>query len=266
MQRSHSVAKRYDSPEGQLGSVIFNGHMHLGYWDTEPADTTYAQAAAKFTDIMVGKTRIQPGQRFCDLGCGCGEPAIALAKTKHCFVEGVTLSEFQQQDALKRAKSAGVADKTRFIVGDVLATPFPAESFDGGWFFESIFHMGHQPALLAAQRMLKSDAYLIIADLTLLPTVTEDFLVYAKDNIHADFIAAHDYPKLLNACGFELIELDNISEYVMPHLVPTIKSTIADHEQLILNTVGADIINETIKSYQLMSEHLDYVLVTARKK
>lgn len=266
MQRSHSVAKRYNSPEGQLGSVIFNGHMHLGYWEPNQPYTTHAEAAAKFTDIMIAKTRIQPGQRFCDLGCGCGEPAIELAKAKNCLVEGVTLSEFQQQDAIKRAQSAGVADKTHFIVGNVLATPFPTESFDGGWFFESIFHMGHRPALLAAQRMLKSDAYLIIADLTLLPTATEDFLDYAKNSIHADFITAHDYPKLLNACGFELIEIDNVSEYVMPHLVPTIKNTIAEHEQLILNTVGMDIINETIKSYQLMSEHLDYVLITARRK
>ena len=51
---------------------------------------------------------------------------------------------------------------------------FTDNYFDGGWFFESIFHMGHSLALKEAHRVLKPGAELLIADVVDIGTMTED--------------------------------------------------------------------------------------------
>jgi cyclopropane fatty-acyl-phospholipid synthase-like methyltransferase len=261
-----AVARHYDSPESQLASIIFNGHMHLGYWDEAGEGGTYAEASARLTRVMIDKVRIERGQRFCDLGCGVGVPAIELAASKGCHVEGLTVSRFQQQDATARAQEAGMGDRARFTVGNVLDMPFAPESFDGGWFFESIFHIGHPEALASARHVLKPGATLVIADLTLLPSATAEFVDYARRNMHSSFIAQPQYAELLNASGFELLDITDVSEHVMPQLVPKITETIALHRQKILDLVGKDVIDGTIDSFRAMSDNLQYVLVSARRQ
>jgi cyclopropane fatty-acyl-phospholipid synthase-like methyltransferase len=263
---SEAVARHYDAPESQMAAVIYDGHMHLGYWDEANEGGDYALASSRLTQIMVGKARIAAGERFCDLGCGVGMPAIALAKATGCHVEGLTVSAFQQREATQRAQAEGVAERVRFTLANVLDHPFPDAGFDGGWFFESIFHMGHKGALAAAARALKPGAHLVIADLTLKPDVADDFIEYAKHAIHADFVARDGYAQLLDAAGFDLVEIDDITPYVMPQLVPKTQQTIEQHRDNILATLGEDIIRDTLAVYQRMSDNLDYVLVTARRR
>jgi len=262
---SENVARRYDSPEGQLGTIIFDGHFHLGYWDSNNSKGSFASAANRLTQIMIDKTRIQKGQRFCDLGCGVGVPAMELSKAKECYVDGITVSKFQQEDATARASDAGLRDKTNFVVGNALNMPFADQSFDGGWFFESIFHMGHREALLEARRVLKPGATLVIADLTILPTATKEFVTFSRDNMFSDFISKEAYPDMLAATGFELVEIDDVSNHVMPQLVPKIKETINTYQKEILQLIGAQVIEETISSFDAMSQNLEYLLVSARK-
>lgn len=260
------VAYHYDSPESQLASVLFDGHLHLGYWDEQNADGTCAQASARFTEVMIGKVAIAPGQRFCDFGCGVGVPAMQLAAQKGCFVEGLTISRFQQRDATARAAAAGLDARVRFTLGDVRDMPLEPASFDGGWFFESIFHMGHRPALAAARRALKPGATLVIADLTLSPSASAEFVDYARRQIVSGFIARDDYGPLLDASGFDLVEIEDVSPHVMPQLVPKIGETIDLHRQQILDLVGSDVIGHTLTSYRHMSENLHYLLVSARAR
>lgn len=261
-----SVADRYDAPEGQLAAVIYRGHMHLGYWDETSEGGDYALAAHRLTQIMIGKAQIGAGERFCDLGCGVGMPAIELAKATGCFVEGLTVSSFQQQEATRRAKDAGLAGRVRFVLANVLEHPLPEASFDGGWFFESIFHMGHRSALAVARRALKPGSTLVIADLTLKPEATADFLDYGKRVIHADFIAQRDYARVLDEAGFDLVAIDDISAHVMPQLVPKTQQTIEKHSAEIVGALGEDFIDQALEAYRQMSDNLEYVLVTARRR
>lgn len=261
-----SVADRYDAPEGQLAAVIYGGHMHLGYWDETNEGGDYALASHRLTQIMIGKAQIGAGERFCDLGCGVGMPAIELAKATGCLVEGLTVSSFQQQEATRRAEAAGLARSVRFTLANVLEHPLPEASFDGGWFFESIFHMGHTAALAAARRALKPGARLVIADLTLKPERTTDFLDYAMRVIHADFIAQRDYARVLDEAGFDLVEIDDVSAHVMPQLVPATQQTIEKHSGAIVEALGEDFVGHALEAYRQMSDNLEYVLVTARRR
>src|SRR3546814_7600073 len=101
------VAELYDSPGGQLGPILFGGHLHWGYWDQDSADADFAEAADRLARIMIDRTTIQAGQRFIDLGCGVGYPAMKLAEATGCSVDGITISKFQQESATSRARAEG---------------------------------------------------------------------------------------------------------------------------------------------------------------
>ncbi len=265
---SNQVATLYDSPEGQLGPILFGGHLHWGYWDQANADDNFAAAADRLAQIMIDKTQIQSGQRFVDLGCGVGQPAMKLAKAKDCYVDGVTISGFQQRSATERAVAEGMQDKLSFIHGSALEIPKEDNHYDGGWFFESIFHMGHREALLEAGRVLKPGATLVLTDLPTLPTTTDEFNAFVQQHIHSSFIPQQDYPALMAETGFELIGIDDITENVMPWLVPKLKETLDEHKQAIEDLAIENVekaIDDWLYLFEYMSENLGYILVTARK-
>ncbi len=65
-----------------------------------------------------------------DVACGTGASAVRLTEAFGCRVTGVDLSEKNLKKARARAKQAGLADRTRFLVGDAEKLPLPAQSFD----------------------------------------------------------------------------------------------------------------------------------------
>jgi ubiquinone/menaquinone biosynthesis C-methylase UbiE len=248
--------------------MLFGGHLHWGYWDARTAGDNFAAAADRLAQIMIDKTRIKPGERFIDLGCGVGQPAMKLSKAKGCFVDGITISKFQQQSATDRAKTAGMQDKLHFIHGSALEIPAEDHSYDGGWFFESIFHMGHREALREAGRVLKPGATLLLTDLPTLPATTDEFNMFVEKHIHSHFVAKDDYPSLMAEAGFELVAIDDITANVMPWLVPKLKDAIEEHRPRVVELMGDatdKAIDDWVYLFEYMSENLGYMLVTARK-
>ena len=261
-----SVADMYDSPEGQLGPVIFGGYLHWGYWDDSNADDDFPAAADKLAQIMISKTTIEADQRFCDLGCGVGVPAIQLANAKGCYVDGVTISKFQQENATLRAREAGLEDRLTFIHANALNVPCEDHIYDGGWFFESIFHMGHREALREASRILKPGATLVLTDLQTLPNITEDFKEFVKQYIHSSFVSIDDYPDLMKEAGFELVELIDVTENVMVPLLPKFKEALEKHKDAIkASNISEKEVDNWVYTFEYMSQNLGYMLVVARK-
>ncbi|MEG4288605.1 methyltransferase domain-containing protein [Microcoleus sp. C2C3] len=281
------VAQMYDSLQDQGETAILLDQYHLGYWDEINSNASITEAANRMTEIMIDKVTIQPGERFCDLGCGVGMPAIQLSEVTGCFVDGITISQSQYEKAQQLAEEAGISDRVQFILGDALNMPCEDATYDGGWFFESIFHMGHRKALQEASRILKPGAILVIADLPARPTMTEEFKALCEEHSHSFIIAKEDYPELLDKAGFDLIEIDDVTEFVITPLVPNMKIACQQHEseflkylnsaqmkewlQLDQNRRGMEYIEDEALNYwiqmlQDMSDNLGYALVTAQKR
>jgi cyclopropane fatty-acyl-phospholipid synthase-like methyltransferase len=91
------VAQMYDSLEDQGETAILLDQYHLGYWDETNPNASITEAADRLTQIMINKVTIQAGERFCDLGCGVGMPAIQLAKR-----QDVSLMELQLVNPSKK--------------------------------------------------------------------------------------------------------------------------------------------------------------------
>lgn len=263
------VASLYDSPEGQLGPILFGGHLHWGYWDDEHAGDDFAAAADRLAQIMIDRTTIQAGERFVDLGCGVGQPAVKLARARGCSVDGVTISGFQQRSATERAKAEGLSDKLRFIHGSALEVPCEDGAYDGGWFFESIFHMGQRDALREASRILKPGATLVLTDLPTLPEITDKFRDFVDEYIHSSFVAKDDYEGLMDEAGFDLVEILDVTGNVMPWLVTKLREAIDTHADEVFRIMGDDAekaIEDWLFLFEYMSENLGYMVVTARKR
>jgi len=263
-----TVEDHYDSPALRLGPVLFDGHLHWGYWDEATADATFGQAAERMCDLMIERTEIGADGRFVDLGCGVGLAALRLARTKGCSVTGVTISGYQHRTATEMAAAEGMADRLTFHHGDARAVPEPDGSFDGGWFFESIFHMGHAAALKEASRLLKPGSGLVLTDLPTLPHTTNEFMAFVDEHIHSSFIAADRYPALMDEAGFELLEIEDVSVNVMPWLEPKLKDAIERNRAAVEEAMGDNAekaIDNWLYLFEYMAENLGYTIVRARK-
>jgi cyclopropane-fatty-acyl-phospholipid synthase len=83
----------------------------------DPSDTL-AQAQVAKLDHICRKLRLQPGERFLDVGCGWG--ALVMHAARHYGVDatGITLSENQLRLANKRIREAGLQDRCRVRLED----------------------------------------------------------------------------------------------------------------------------------------------------
>jgi ubiquinone/menaquinone biosynthesis C-methylase UbiE len=209
--RFRAVSQYYENRAVRCWEITSRGHLHGGYWDeTNQAEPPWA-GPLRMTERMIAATGIGLNQRFIDFGSGLGPPALLLAQAKGCTVEGVNASQYQVDIATRHAAEQGQKDRVRFRVEDATRLSFPDASFDGGWFFESIFHMGHADALCEAHRVLKPGALLLITDLLNLPHTTPDFIALQHEVLCANHITADAYPALLADAGFELLQFTDLT-------------------------------------------------------
>jgi len=263
-----NVEDHYDSPALRLGPVLFDDHLHWGYWDPDRPDVTFGAAAERMCQEMIARTRIAAGEHFVDLGCGIGHPAMRLAQTKGCQVTGVTISGFQHETAQTRAAEAGLSDQLTFLHGDARDVPLPDASFDGGWFFESIFQMGDDKALREAARLLKPGSELLLADLPVLDETTPEFMAFVEEHIHSIFVPAAAYDTLMPEAGFELLQVEDITKNVMPMLVDRLDETLKRNDAAVRAAMGDEAdkaIDNWLYMFEYMSENLGYSFIRARR-
>jgi cyclopropane-fatty-acyl-phospholipid synthase len=90
-----------------------------GYFETadDPAAKLDAAQEAKL-DLICRKLRLQPGQRFLDIGCGWGSLIVFATERHGVEAVGVTLSERQATEANRRVAEAGLGGRVRAEVRD----------------------------------------------------------------------------------------------------------------------------------------------------
>lgn len=82
------------------------------------ADDTLDTAQEAKLDLICRKLRLQPGERFLDIGCGWGGLIMHAAEHYGVDATGITLSENQAQLARERIKKAGLSDRCRVDIRD----------------------------------------------------------------------------------------------------------------------------------------------------
>ncbi len=100
------------------------------YFDTGNEDIDTAQRAK--LDHICRKLRLQPGERFLDIGCGWGALVVHAAQHYGVSAVGITLSEQQALLARERIVAANLQDRAEVLLLDYRDLPqrFGERSFD----------------------------------------------------------------------------------------------------------------------------------------
>ncbi|MDX2239376.1 MAG: methyltransferase domain-containing protein [Leptolyngbyaceae cyanobacterium bins.302] len=138
---NQQIQEFYDASSG-LWEQVWGEHMHHGYYG---ADGTLhkdrREAQIDLIEELLTWAEVQQAAEILDVGCGIGGSSLYLAARFKAAVTGITLSPVQAQRASDRARFAGLAQSTQFLVADALKMPFADHSFDFVWSLESGEHM-----------------------------------------------------------------------------------------------------------------------------
>jgi ubiquinone/menaquinone biosynthesis C-methylase UbiE len=147
---------------------------------------------------------LSPGQTLVDLGCGRGGPGLWLARQADVSLVGVDFSPVGVDQAGRRAALFGLADRARFVVGDLTHTGLPEASADGAVSIDA-FHFAADPAAAAAEarRLLRPGARLVLTNWQ--PKVPDDPRLPIRIRI--------DWLHVLRAGGFCDIEVEARPEW-----------------------------------------------------
>ncbi|MDI1433718.1 SAM-dependent methyltransferase [Polyangium sorediatum] len=166
-QREHErrvVAEHYQH-DVEIFSMVLDSRLAYatGVFVRPDEDLETAQAR-KFARIQA-KLDIQPGERVLDVGCGWGSNLLYLAEHTKGEFFGITLSERQREEAMRRARLAGVAERVHIDVRHVEDLALEPASFDVVLFSGSIVHMHNREEIHhAVARILRPSGRLLISD------------------------------------------------------------------------------------------------------
>ena len=96
-----------------------------GYFRDE--SDSLEQAQLQKLDHICTKLRLQPGEKFLDIGCGWGALVMHAAQKYGVDATGITLSENQFRLATERIRAAGLQDRCRILLQDY--RDHPGEDF-----------------------------------------------------------------------------------------------------------------------------------------
>src|SRR5690242_5882394 len=134
-------------------------HEHLAIYDEFHMGGRFATAHVH--DALDAR----PGHTILDVGSGIGGPARRVAAHSGATVVGVDLTPQHVEGATLLSSQVGMADLTRFHLGDVTELPFPEGAFDGAMMLFVGMNVPDKHRLFAeVRRVLRDGARFVIYD------------------------------------------------------------------------------------------------------
>lgn len=152
------VARHYDELD-RFYQEIWGEHLHHGLWIT--GEESPDEAVHQLLQEVARYGAIASGDAVCDVGCGYGGTARALAAEYGAHVTGCTLSEKQYRYA--QARNADVHPAPSYLLQDWLSNDLPSNHFDAVLFIESLSHMTDPgQALQEAARVVRPGGRVVL--------------------------------------------------------------------------------------------------------
>jgi cyclopropane fatty-acyl-phospholipid synthase-like methyltransferase len=210
------VGRFYDLM-GQFLDGVYGDNIHYGYWDDDSEAATLLEAQQRLNDLLGAKLAVSPGQRVLDVGCGTGGPALRVAHTTGAKVVGITISQWQVEQATTRSVEAGLGEQVRFEHADACELPFADCSFDGALSLETLVHIGDKArALREVFRVLRAGGHLVLSDLTRTSPMTEEQRAIWSGWPVAAALSRDEYAALATDAGFVVAESLDCARQVSP--------------------------------------------------
>ncbi|AEW98295.1 SAM-dependent methyltransferase [Streptantibioticus cattleyicolor] len=267
---SSRLGEWYDTASAVVAKA-FNGHLHMGYWTS--STTTLAEAAEAMTDQLIARTPVKAGQRVLDVGSGTGRPALRLARATGAQVLGISLSqaETDRANALAGADPPPPPGGTRFERADVMALPYPPDSFDAVWAVESLAHVTDRAeALRQIARVLRPGGRLVLADGFLRSAADRDDT--AVTTAHTTFFIAPvitlaAFTHLLRNAGLPPTTITDATDHARRSMTAW-AAVVRDHPADYIPLFGETGFRQLLECWARENDLCDvigYVLLTARR-
>jgi ubiquinone/menaquinone biosynthesis C-methylase UbiE len=266
--QSEKIRDYFNKINWMYENGFFGTAIHLGFWDR--GAKSFAEAQDHLTEFHIEKVRPQSSERHLDVGCGSGRPAIQLAQAGGGLVTGINLSEIQVETAIARAAEAGLADRVRFDVGDMLKLPYENSSFDTAWEIEALYHVEDtERALAEIYRVLKPSGRFVVAEVICINKPSErDKEIFAYSGFPHAESDLNFYPKLIRDAGFEVLEEIDQTDRTKQSLLRR-NEEIAGRKDELADYYGAEYADRyfdiALDAARMQSEVWGYTTVVARK-
>jgi cyclopropane-fatty-acyl-phospholipid synthase len=213
---AESVQYHYDISNDFYRLVLGPSLVYsCAYWDgTE--DDTLEQAQERKLDLICRKLRLQPGERFLDVGCGWGSLVLHAAQRYGVQAVGITASKEQAALARERVRDAGLEDRIEIRVQDYRAvTDGPFDKIASVGMYE---HVGERALPTYAQQLydlLRPGGMLLNHGITRLHDGKQrqasftDRYVFPDGELHRIAVVAD----VLESAGFEVRDVESLREH-----------------------------------------------------
>jgi ubiquinone/menaquinone biosynthesis C-methylase UbiE len=172
--------------------------------DLPPEIEPYSFVSVALLGHVADALALSPGKTLVDIGCGRGGPGLWLAQSQDTLLIGVDFSAVAVQQATARAALFGIADRARFVVGDVAATGLPDGAADAVASIDAL-HFAADPTAAAreAWRLLRPGGRLVLTNWQ--PRSPADSQLPSRMRI--------DWAATLRSAGFEDVRVESRPEW-----------------------------------------------------
>ena len=212
-----SIAYHYDQPVGffepWLGSSLAYSCAYF-----RAADDSLDEAQEQKLEHICRKLRLQPGERFLDIGCGWGSLPLYAACERQVHAEGITLSREQAEMARRRIEDARLERSCKVHLRDYRDLETTDKTFDKIASVGMFEHVGlkNLPRYFGiAHRLLRPGGLFLnhgIARSALSPARGSSFIdryVFPDGRL----VTLSEAVKAAESQGFEVRDVENLREH-----------------------------------------------------
>jgi cyclopropane-fatty-acyl-phospholipid synthase len=118
LQRDRAAVRHHYDVSNRFFRIVLGPTMVYSCAYFAHPDEKLEAAQERKLDVVCRKLRLEPGERFLDVGCGWGALVMHAAQRYGVQAVGITVSEPQAEYAREHAAEAGVADRCEIRVAD----------------------------------------------------------------------------------------------------------------------------------------------------
>lgn len=154
------------------------------------------------TRLLLSLCHAGEAREILEVGCGIGVGPVHAARTYHCRVVGVDISERMIEWSRRRAREAHVDDRIDLQVADVLALPFESDRFDAT-LCESVlaFVADKEQAIRELVRVTRPGGYVGLNEAFLLPETPSPRVVELARQMGSEIVSLAAWRALWDGSG-----------------------------------------------------------------
>lgn len=199
---------------------------------------------------IVKYLEIRPGETLIELGCGTGGPGLWIAREKKSNYIGIDLSEKAIEIASQRIKNFKMENRAKFQKGDICATKFPDNFFDGAISIDVLHFVPDKLAVVnEVGRILRSDRLFV-------------FTTYEKKRPSK----INDIRIMLRNAGFEVKIYDEPIDWERRQL--EFYQSVLNSKNILIKEMGDEDSRpwiEAAQNFMPVQKYMRRVLVVAKK-